>query len=74
MPPGAVRVLAAWLCTLRGLGAPVDDARAEEMVPLAKGRLPEAARRVLDELDPALSDDDELAAAVTAAAKELSAS
>jgi hypothetical protein len=29
---------------------------------------------VLDELDPALSDDDELAAAVTAAAKELSAS
>ena len=34
---GAVRVLAAWLCTLRGLGAPVDDARPEEMVPLARG-------------------------------------
>jgi fructuronate reductase len=74
MPPGAVRVLAAWLCTLRGLGAPVKDARAEEMMPLAKGPLPDAARRVLEALDQPLSADDELVGAVTATAEELSAS
>jgi fructuronate reductase len=62
------------LCTLRGLGAPVKDARAEEMVPLAKGPLPDAARRVLEALDQALSADDELVGAVTATAEELSAS
>ena len=74
MPPGAVLVLAAWLCTLRGLGAPVNDPRAEEIMPLAKGPLPDAARRVLNALDQPLSGDDELVGAVTAAAKELSAS
>jgi fructuronate reductase len=74
MPLGAIRVLAAWLCTLRGVGAPVNDARAEEIMPLAKGPLPDAARRVLDALSQPLSGDDELVGAVTAAAKELSAS
>ena len=74
IPPGAVRVLAAWLCTLRGVGAPVNDARAEEIMPLAKGPLPDAARRVLDALGQPLSGDDELIGAVTAAAEELCAS
>ena len=32
MPEGATRALAAWVCHLRGLGAPVSDARADEVV------------------------------------------
>ena len=71
MPAGAVRVLAGWVCTLRGQGAPVDDARADEIVPLASGPLPEAVRKVLGVLDPALADDGEVVAAVVDATKEL---
>ena len=64
MPEGAVRVLAAWICHLRGAGAPVNDPRADELVALAAGPLAEAVRRVLDDLDPALAADDELVASV----------
>ncbi|HZB49026.1 MAG TPA: mannitol dehydrogenase family protein [Mycobacteriales bacterium] len=71
LPDGAVRVLAAWLCTLRGRGAPVTDARADEIVPLADGPLAEAACRVLECLDPDLAGDRELVLAVTATAAEL---
>ncbi|HST67670.1 MAG TPA: mannitol dehydrogenase family protein, partial [Mycobacteriales bacterium] len=52
MPAGAVRVLAGWICTLRGQGAPVNDAHADEVVPLADGPLPDATRKVLGVLDP----------------------
>ena len=45
MPEGAVRVLAAWIGHLRGSGAPVVDPRADELVALAAGPLPQAARR-----------------------------
>ena len=71
IPPGAVRVLAAWVCHLRGAGAPVDDARAADVVPLAEGPLPEAVRRVLDALDPAFGADDDVRAAVVASAQDL---
>ena len=71
LPAGAILVLAGWLCTLRGQGAPVKDARADEIVPLADGPLPDAARKVLGVLDPAVAADDELVAAVVAAADEL---
>ena len=37
LPGGAARVLAAWICHLRGLGVPVDDVRADQMV-AARGR------------------------------------
>ena len=57
---GAVRVLAAWIGHLRGAGAPVADPRADEVVALAAGPLPEAVPRVLEDLDPALAADDEL--------------
>ena len=63
-PEGATRVLAAWLCHLRGLGAPVLDARADEVVPLAQGSLPEAARRLVAGLDPELGADEAVVAAV----------
>ena len=71
VPAGATRALAAWLCHLRGAGAPVDDARADDLVPLAAGPLADAARRVLGALDPALAGDDALVAAVLEQAEDL---
>jgi len=71
MPPGAVRVLAGWVCTLRGHGAPVNDTRADEIAPLADGPLPEATRKVLGALDPAVAADGEVVAAVVDSAEEL---
>jgi fructuronate reductase len=71
LPSGAVRVLAAWVCHLRGAGAPVSDARADQVVPLADGPLPQAVPRVLGALDPALADDGELVTAVVAHAERL---
>ena len=64
MPEGAVRVLTAWICHLRGAGVPVADPRADELVALAAGPLPQAVRRILEDLDPALAGDDELVAGV----------
>ena len=71
VPEAATRALAAWVCHLRGLGAPVSDVRAAELVPLAAGPLPEAVRHLLDALDPALAEDDAVVAAVVAAAEQL---
>jgi fructuronate reductase len=65
VPTGATRALAAWVCHLRGLGASVSDARADEVVPLAAGPLRAAVPRVLRFLDPALgADADAVAIAV----------
>jgi fructuronate reductase len=71
LPAGAIGVLAAWVCHLRGAGASVDDTRADQVVPLADGPLPQAVPRVLAALDPALADDGELVAAVVADAERL---
>jgi fructuronate reductase len=60
MPTGATLVLAAWICCLRGLGAPVSDVRSTIVVPLAAGRLRDAVPGVLRDLDPSLGDDPEL--------------
>jgi fructuronate reductase len=65
LPDGATRVLGAWICHLRGLGAPVNDARAEQVVPLAHGPLAAAVPRVLGWFDPELAEDRALVAAVT---------
>jgi fructuronate reductase len=67
LPDGATRILAAWVCHLRGDA--VDDVRAAELVPLAAGPLPVAARRVLDALDPEVGGDGEVVAAVAAQAE-----
>ncbi len=64
LPAAATRTLAAWLCHLRGFGAVVNDARADEVLPLARGPLAEAAPRVLRWLDPELAADHEVVAAV----------
>jgi fructuronate reductase len=66
LPQGAVRALAAWIGHLRGVGVPVVDARADQVIPLAGGPLREAVPRVLAALDPTLADDQELVAAVLA--------
>jgi fructuronate reductase len=70
VPTGAARVLAAWVCHLRGTGAPVVDVAGEEFTALAAGDLDDAVRRVLARLDV---DDERLLTAVTAAAEELGA-
>lgn len=64
LPEAASVVLAAWVLTLRGEGAPVADARAEELLGLASGHLATAVPRSLAALDPSLADDDQLVAAV----------
>ena len=71
LPLAATRVLAAWMCHLRGRGAPVRDARSDEVVPRARGPLVDAVRRVLLWLDPATGSDDEVVAAVAAQAEAL---
>ena len=67
LPLAATRILAAWICHLRGQGAPVRDARAAEVQPLATAAVPlaEAVRRVLEWLGTDLAGDVEIAAAVT---------
>ena len=71
VPEGATRVLAAWVCHLRVLGATVADARAEEVVPLAAGPLSESVPRILGRLDPALSADAKVVAAVVEQSHQL---
>jgi fructuronate reductase len=70
VPLGSLRILAAWLCHLRGAGAAVSDPRAAELVGLAGGPLDVAARRVLMALDPALGDDDTVVATTHSLAQE----
>jgi fructuronate reductase len=71
LPPGAIRVLAAWVCHLRGHGAPVSDPRAAELTAQAAGPLAGAVRSVLTSLDPALGGDNGLIAAAVSQAGEL---
>ncbi|HET6531442.1 MAG TPA: hypothetical protein VFH03_12660 [Actinoplanes sp.] len=67
----ATLILAAWIGCLRGRGAPVTDVRAETMTSLAAGALPDAVRRVIRELDPALSEDADVVATVLQQCHEL---
>jgi len=71
LPPGAIRPVAAWVCHLRGAGAAVTDASADEFRRLASGPLPDAVRHVLSALDPELAGDPAVLAAVVAGAQEL---
>jgi fructuronate reductase len=68
---GAARAVAAWICHLRGLGAPVADARADHWVDLAAGPLAETVLRVLHGLGDDLADDVALLDTVTALARDL---
>ena len=68
----AARTLGAWVAHLRGHGVPVTDPRADQLRGLATGAVGDAVRRVLAALDPSLSDDQDLVAAVTHHIEELS--
>ncbi len=72
VPAGATRVLAAWVCHLRGLGAAVSDVRAEEVVSLAQGPLSAAVPRILAALDPELGADADVVTIIVDQSKELS--
>ena len=72
VPLGATRVVAAWVCHLRGLGAPVSDVRADDVVPLAEGPLRVGVPRVLGRLDPQLGADADVVAAVVDQSEQLS--
>ena len=71
LPQGATRVLAAWVCHVCGLGTPVSDARAGELLPLAAGPLAAAVPRLIAWLDPELGADGDVTALVTAQSEEL---
>ena len=72
LPRGATRILAAWICHLRGLGAPVRDARADDVRPLAgPGPLGRVVPRVLEWLGPDLAGDADVVAAVAEQCAEL---
>jgi fructuronate reductase len=68
VPKGAARVLASWVCHLRGPCAQVVDVAGEEFTALASGDLAGAVGRVLARLG---ADDERLRAAVTGLAREL---
>ncbi len=67
VPDGPTRILAAWVCHLRGRGVPVTDVAAAEFTALAAGDLDDAVRRVLDRIDV---PDVRVRAAVTRLAAE----
>lgn len=71
LPAAATRILAAWACHLRGLGVPVRDAAAADVVPLAAGPIRQAVPAVLRWLDPHVGADDDVCALVTTQCDEL---
>jgi fructuronate reductase len=71
VPTGGARVLAAWMCHLRGRGAPIADPAAAELVGLASGPLPDAVRQVLSFLDRRLGQDERVVDAVLGHVPEL---
>jgi fructuronate reductase len=74
VPPGATRVLAAWLVHLRGAGAPVKDVRGDDVVALGAGSLSDAVGRLLGFLDPDLAGHEGLHTAVLEHAEGLESS
>ena len=60
LPSGATRAIAAWTLHLRGLGVPVNDFRADEVLPLGEGTLEESVGKVLAYLgvdDQSIADE-----------------
>ena len=68
MATGATRAVAAWVLHLRGIGAPIGDAGADELKPLVSGELDEAVENVCKWLK---IDDERIVDAVLEQAEEL---
>lgn len=71
VPAGATTAIAGWVQHLRGLGAPVREARPERVAGLGEGTLAESVAAVLGFLGSDLADSPELVRAVEARAAEL---
>ncbi|MEP6562344.1 MAG: mannitol dehydrogenase family protein [Nakamurella sp.] len=71
LPKGGLRVLAAWMNHLRGAGAPVKDAAAEQVVALAAGPLAAAVQAILGYLDANLAADADVVSAVVGLSNQL---
>jgi fructuronate reductase len=69
LPDAATRPLAGWVAHLRGHGAPVVDPLAQRLQECAAR--PDGVRLVLEALDPALPDDEDVVAAVSRQMEEL---
>ncbi len=69
---GATRILAAWICHLRGRGAPIHDVEAPKMIALTQGSLQRAVRNVLFFLDPEVTSDTEVVATIIEQCTEVS--
>ena len=67
---GATRAVAAWILHLRGAGAPVTDARRDEVLALVQGDEEASVHRVLDHLG---IDDERIAQVVSRQMAELQA-
>lgn len=68
--PGSTRTIAAWVCHLRGIGAPITDAGLDQLHELAQGELDHTAGQVLSYLG---IENDRVAEQVKAQAAELAA-
>jgi fructuronate reductase len=73
VPVAAARAVAAWTAHLRGLGAPLKDARADEVGALGSGSVEESVDAVLAFLGADLAADAELRQVVLAHVQDLSA-
>jgi fructuronate reductase len=71
VPPGACRVVAAWVLHLRGHGAPVNDVQPDLVARLAAGSLEDTVDGVLGYLGADLAADPAVAPAVLAAVREI---
>ncbi|MGH3301607.1 MAG: mannitol dehydrogenase family protein [Streptosporangiaceae bacterium] len=72
LPVGVVRVLGAWVAHLRGLGVPVVDPAAADLVTaMMSARSLDGARNAVAFLDPKLAGDEELVTAVAEFAGDL---
>ena len=73
VPEAAARVVGAWVAHLRGLGAPLKDARAEEVAAFGEGTVSDSVDAVVGFLGEDLLGSDTLRAAVIASVEDLSA-
>lgn len=71
VPVAAARVVAAWTAHLRGLGAPLKDARADEVATLGAGSVEQSVDAVLAFLGDDLAADTELREVVIASVEDL---
>jgi len=73
VPNAGARVVAAWVAHLRGLGAPLKDARSQEVAAFGDGTVAESVDAVLGFLGADLLGSDLLRASVITSVEDLSA-